>query len=192
DRRAAESAVRAGDAEAARRHLAAYADAAPDDVDALLQLAALHRSAGAVEALAALLSGLWPRLSGEQARAACRELVELSLELHRPSEALDALRRLVELSPDDAWALETLVSLLPPAAAGAGKPKHGGFGAAGWTCPSELRARTIGWSGPACSVLGATAPRPARSSPAPPASRRSPPCSGARWRCWLKPRTTRP
>ena len=29
--------------------------------------------------LAALLSGLWPRLSGEQARAACRELVELSL-----------------------------------------------------------------------------------------------------------------
>src|SRR5678815_2662531 len=56
--------------------------------------------------------------SGEQARAACRELVELSLELHRPSEALDALRRLVELSPDDAWALETLVSLLPPAVPG--------------------------------------------------------------------------
>jgi tetratricopeptide (TPR) repeat protein len=118
ERMAAESAVRAGDPEAARRHLSAYADAAPDDIDALLQLAALHRSAGAVEALAALLSGLWPRLSGEQARAACRELVELSLELHRPSEALDALRRLVELSRDDAWALETLVSLLPPAVPG--------------------------------------------------------------------------
>jgi len=118
ERMAAEGAVRAGDPEAARRHLSAYADAAPDDIDALLQLAALHRSAGAVEALAALLSGLWPRLSGEQARAACRELVELSLELHRPSEALDALRRLVELSPDDAWALETLVSLLPPAVPG--------------------------------------------------------------------------
>jgi Tfp pilus assembly protein PilF len=44
--------------------------------------------------------------------------VELSLELHRPSEALDALRRLVELSPDDPWALETLVSLLPPAVPG--------------------------------------------------------------------------
>ncbi len=68
ERMAAESAVRAGDPEAARRHLSAYADAAPDDVDALLQLAGLHRSAGAVEALAALLSGLWPRLSGEQAR----------------------------------------------------------------------------------------------------------------------------
>src|SRR5215468_2031991 len=118
ERMAAESAVRAGDAEAARRHLTAYADAAPDDIDALLQLAALHRSAGAVEALAALLSGLWPRLSGEQARAACRELVELSLELHRPSEALDALRRLVELAPEDVWALETLVSLLPPAVPG--------------------------------------------------------------------------
>ena len=118
ERLAAEGAVRAGDAEAARRHLSAYADAAPDDIDALLQLAALHRSAGAVEALAALLSGLWPRLSGEQARVACRELVELSLELHRPSEALDALRRLVELSPDDPWALETLVSLLPPAVPG--------------------------------------------------------------------------
>ncbi|MGZ6134768.1 MAG: flagellar hook-length control protein FliK, partial [Myxococcaceae bacterium] len=118
ERMAAESAVRAGDPEAARRHLSAYADAAPDDIDALLQLAGLHRSAGAVEALAALLSGLWPRLSGEQARAACKELVELSLELHRPSEALDALRRLVELSPDDAWALETLVSLLPPAVPG--------------------------------------------------------------------------
>ena len=118
ERMAAESAVRAGDAEAARRHLAAYADAAPDDIDALLQLAGLHRSAGAVEALAALLSGLWPRLSGEQARAVCKELVELSLELHRPSEALDALRRLVELSPNDAWALETLVSLLPPAVPG--------------------------------------------------------------------------
>ncbi|MGZ6162668.1 MAG: flagellar hook-length control protein FliK, partial [Myxococcaceae bacterium] len=118
ERMAAESAVRAGDPDAARRHLSAYVDAAPDDIDALLQLAGLHRSAGAVEALAALLSGLWPRLSGEQARAACKELVELSLELHRPSEALDALRRLVELSPDDAWALETLVSLLPPAVPG--------------------------------------------------------------------------
>ena len=118
ERLAAEGAVRTGDPEAARRHLAAYADAVPDDIDALLQLAALHRSAGAVEALAALLSGLWPRLSGEQARAACKELVELSLELHRPSEALDALRRLVELSPEDAWALETLVSLLPPAVPG--------------------------------------------------------------------------
>src|SRR5262249_38749725 len=41
-----------------------------------------------------------------------------SLELHRPSEALDALRRLVELSPNDPWALETLVSLLPPAVPG--------------------------------------------------------------------------
>jgi len=118
ERMAAESAVRSGDADAARRHLSAYADAAPDDVEALLQLAALHRSAGAVEALAALLSGLWPKLSGEQARAACQELVELSLELHRPSEAIDALRRLVELSPDDPWALQTLVTVLPPAAPG--------------------------------------------------------------------------
>jgi tetratricopeptide (TPR) repeat protein len=118
ERLAAECAVRAGDAEAARRHLSAYADAAPDDVEALLQLAALHRSAGAVEALAALLSVLWPRLSGEQARAACTELVELSLELHRPGEALDALRRLVELDPTDLWALETLVGLLPPSAPG--------------------------------------------------------------------------
>src|SRR5262249_55339303 len=118
DRMAAESAVRAGDAEAARRHLAAYADAAPDDVDALLQLAGLHRSAGAVEALAALLSGLWPRLSGEQARAACRALVGRSPELQGPSEALDAVRRLVELAPEDVWARETLVPLLPPAVPG--------------------------------------------------------------------------
>ncbi|MGO8968489.1 MAG: flagellar hook-length control protein FliK [Myxococcaceae bacterium] len=111
-RAAAAAARAAGEPELARRHLAAYADAQPVDVEAQLELAALYREAGALQALQSLLSGLWPRLSGPQAREAARELVALSKEVHRPEEAQAVLRSLLEKDATDVWAAEALLGLL--------------------------------------------------------------------------------
>lgn len=111
-RTAATAARAAGEPDLARRHLAAYAEAQPQDVEAQLELAALYREAGALQALQSLLSGLWPRLSGPQAREAAEELVALSVEVRRPEEAVPVLRSLLEKDRGDRWAAEALLGLL--------------------------------------------------------------------------------
>jgi tetratricopeptide (TPR) repeat protein len=117
-RKAATAAMRAGRADAARRLLADYCARAPEDLDARQELAALHRKAGAREALADLLVELWPRLSGEPRRAARRELAELSLALGRATAAVDSLRSLRLEEPHDTWAAQALLDLLPPPGTG--------------------------------------------------------------------------
>lgn len=117
-RKAATAAVRAGRTDAARRLLAEYCARAPEDLDARTELAALHRKAGAREALADLLVELWPRLSGDARRAARRELAELSLGLGRASAAVDSLRSLRLEEPHDTWAAQALLDLLPPPGTG--------------------------------------------------------------------------
>jgi len=111
-RSAATAARAAEEPELARRHLAAYTDAHPEDVEAQLELATLYREAGSLQALQSLLGSLWPRLSGAQARDAARELVALSVEMQRPAEAVPALRELLRKDPHDAWAAEALLGLL--------------------------------------------------------------------------------
>ncbi|MCY1019872.1 flagellar hook-length control protein FliK [Pyxidicoccus sp. MSG2] len=117
-RKAATAAVRAGRTDAARRLLAEYCARAPEDLDARTELAALHRKAGAREALADLLVELWPRLSGDPRRAARRELAELSLGLGRANAAVDSLRSLRLEEPHDTWAAQALLDLLPPPGTG--------------------------------------------------------------------------
>ncbi|NMO15257.1 flagellar hook-length control protein FliK [Pyxidicoccus fallax] len=121
-RKAATAAVRAGRTDAARRLLAEYCARAPEDLEARQELAALHRKAGAREALADLLVELWPRLSGEPRRAARRELAELSLALGRAAAAVDSLRSLRLEEPHDTWAAQALLDLLPPP--GTGTPEE--------------------------------------------------------------------
>jgi tetratricopeptide (TPR) repeat protein len=117
-RKAATAAVRSGRTDSARRLLAQYCSQAPADLDAQLELAGLHRKAGAREALADLLTTLWPRLTGESQRNARRELAELALTLGRPNEATTALRALLVEEPRDLWAAQSLLSLLPPPGTG--------------------------------------------------------------------------
>ncbi len=117
-RRASSAAVRAGRSDSARRLLAQYCALAPEDLEARLELAGLHRKAGAREPLADLLATLWPRLSGDARRSARRELTELSLALGRTAEAADALRSLLAEEPHDAWATQSLLELLPPPGTG--------------------------------------------------------------------------
>ncbi|WNG61080.1 flagellar hook-length control protein FliK [Archangium gephyra] len=117
-RRASAAAVRAGRPDSARRLLAQYCTLAPEDLEAQVELAGLHRKAGAREALADLLATLWPRLSGDARRSARRELAELCLALGRPAEAADALRSLLAEEPHDTWATQSLLELLPPPGAG--------------------------------------------------------------------------
>ncbi|WP_164002222.1 flagellar hook-length control protein FliK [Pyxidicoccus caerfyrddinensis] len=117
-RKAATAAVRAGRTDAARRLLAEYCTRAPEDLDSRTELAALHRKAGAREALADLLVELWPRLSGDPRRAARRELAELSLVLGRANAAVDSLRSLRLEEPHDTWAAQALLDLLPPPGTG--------------------------------------------------------------------------
>ncbi|HYH97269.1 flagellar hook-length control protein FliK [Hyalangium sp.] len=112
-RKAATAAVRSGRTDSARRLLAQYSSQSPADFEAQLELASLHRRAGAREALADLLTGLWPRLTGEAQRNARRELAELALSLGRPNEAATALRALLAEEPRDLWAAQALLSLLP-------------------------------------------------------------------------------
>ncbi|REG26782.1 lipopolysaccharide biosynthesis regulator YciM [Archangium gephyra] len=117
-RRAAAAAVRAGRPDSARRLLAQYCTLAPEDLEAQVELAGLHRKAGAREALADLLATLWPRLSGDARRSARRELAELCLALGRPAEAADALRSILAEEPHDTWATQGLLELLPPPGTG--------------------------------------------------------------------------
>jgi tetratricopeptide (TPR) repeat protein len=117
-RRAAAAAVRAGRPDSARRLLAQYCTLAPEDLEAQVELAGLHRRAGAREALADLLATLWPRLSADARRSARRELAELCLALGRPAEAADALRSLLAEEPHDTWATQALLELLPPPGTG--------------------------------------------------------------------------
>jgi tetratricopeptide (TPR) repeat protein len=112
-RRAAALALKAGLADTARRHLAAFAQRRPADVDAQLELADLHRQAGAREALLELLGALWPRLPHSRQAAARREYAELALALGRAGEALEALRAHLSAAPQDPWAAGALLSLLP-------------------------------------------------------------------------------
>ncbi|HVG57281.1 MAG TPA: flagellar hook-length control protein FliK [Hyalangium sp.] len=117
-RKAATAAVRAGRTDSARRLLAQYTAQAPADLESRLELANLHRKVGAREALADLLSELWPRLAGEAQRNARRELAELALTLGRANEAASALRALLAEEPRDLWATQALLSLLPAPGAG--------------------------------------------------------------------------
>ncbi|MBU8895496.1 flagellar hook-length control protein FliK [Corallococcus sp. M34] len=117
-RKAATAAVRASRTDAARRLLAEYCARAPEDLDARLELAALHRKAGAREALADLLVELWPRLTGDARRQVRRELAELSLALGRTTTSADSLRGLLRDEPEDTWAAQSLLDLLPPAGTG--------------------------------------------------------------------------
>ncbi|OJH39302.1 tetratricopeptide repeat protein [Cystobacter ferrugineus] len=117
-RRAASAAQRAGRPDAARRLLAHYCSLAPEDLEAQLELAGLHRQAGAQEPLADLLLSLWPRLTGEARRAARRELAGLCLSQGRTAEAAEALRGLLAEEPLDTWATQALLELLPPAGSG--------------------------------------------------------------------------
>ncbi|MFO0597953.1 MAG: flagellar hook-length control protein FliK [Myxococcaceae bacterium] len=112
-RRAAQAAQRAGHYDAARRLFAKYAAVRPDDLEALQELAKLHRRAGALEPLVDLLGELWPRLSGAARIATRREFTEGALSLGRTAAALEALRAMLVDAPEDDWAASRLLSLLP-------------------------------------------------------------------------------
>jgi tetratricopeptide (TPR) repeat protein len=112
-RRAAAAAQRAGHYDAARRLFARYVAHKPDDVEAQLELAALHRRAGALEPLVDLLGELWSRLEGQARLSARREYAEGALSLGRTAAAIEALRAMLAESPTDAWAAARLLPLLP-------------------------------------------------------------------------------
>lgn len=112
-RRAASAAQRSGNYDAARRLYARYAAQRPDDVEALLELATLHRRAGALEPLVDLLGELWPRLSGPPRVSTRREYAEGALSLGRTAAAVEALRSMLVDEVADEWAATRLLSLLP-------------------------------------------------------------------------------
>ncbi|MFZ5471849.1 MAG: flagellar hook-length control protein FliK [Myxococcota bacterium] len=112
-RKAATAARAAGLADTARKHLARYAAMRPEDLEALQELAELHRAAHAKEALCDLLGELWPRLPGAKKQQARKEYAELSLELGRAVAATEALRAVLEAEPTDLWAAQKLLALLP-------------------------------------------------------------------------------
>lgn len=112
-RRAALAAQKAGHYDAARRLFSRYVAHRPDDLDALQELAKLHRRAGALEPLVDLLGDLWTRLQGEARVATRREFTEGALSLGRTAAALEALRAMLADEPADAWAASRLLTLLP-------------------------------------------------------------------------------
>ncbi len=112
-RRAAVAAVKSGQFESARRMFSKFTALRPEDVEAQLELAKLHRRAGALEPLIDLLGEIWPRLSGETRASARREFAEGALTLGRTEAAMDALRSLLEEAPTDGWAAGRLLALLP-------------------------------------------------------------------------------
>ena len=120
-RRAGMAALQANQAEPARRLLALYAAHRPDDVEAAVELARLHRKAGATEALVDLLGELWPRLEGQGRKTARREYAEGALALGRGAAATEALRAILTDEPTDAWAAQRLLGLLPAEAATSGE-----------------------------------------------------------------------
>jgi|GEM_PF-456460 len=112
-RKAGFAAVHAQNSDAARKLLAQYAAWRPEDLEVSLELAKLHRRAGATEALVDLLGELWPRLEGQGRRTARREYAEGALVLNRPEEAREALRSALADEPQDTWAAGELLKLLP-------------------------------------------------------------------------------
>lgn len=112
-RKAGFAALRSGQLDSGRRLLALYVAQSPNDVEATLELAALHRKSGALESLVDLLAELWPRLEGQQRKAARREYAEGSLTLGRADAAIEVLRSIAADDPQDAWAASKLLSLLP-------------------------------------------------------------------------------
>ncbi len=112
-RKAGFAALRSGQLDSGRRLLALYVAQSPNDVEATLELAALHRKSGALESLVDLLAELWPRLEGPARRSARREYAEGSLTLGRADAAIEVLRSIVADDPQDAWAASKLLSLLP-------------------------------------------------------------------------------
>lgn len=110
---AAAAAREQGDIAAARRHLATYVARAPADAAALAELAALHRDAGAHQALAETLAELATRLRGADAVSPLRELSELYLgPLGRRRDAVATLRQILAAAPGDASALAGLARAL--------------------------------------------------------------------------------
>jgi tetratricopeptide (TPR) repeat protein len=116
-RRAGMAALQADQPESARRLLALYSAHRPDDVEAAIELAHLHRKSGSVEALVDLLGELWPRLEGAGRRAARREFAEGALSLGRGEASTEALRAILVDEPGDVWAAQKLLGLLPADAA---------------------------------------------------------------------------
>lgn len=112
-RRAALAAQKAGHYDAARRLFAKYVAHKPDDLEALQELAKLHRRAGALEPLVDLLGELWPRLEGTERVSTRREFAEGALSLGRAAAALEALRAMLADEPTDEWAASRLLTLLP-------------------------------------------------------------------------------
>jgi tetratricopeptide (TPR) repeat protein len=112
-RRAGFAALASGQHDAARRLLASYAAQRPQDLDAQLELASLHRRVGAIDALVASLGELWPRLSGPARAAARKEYAEGALSLGQTQAAAEALRSMLGDQPDDAWAAQRLLNLVP-------------------------------------------------------------------------------
>ncbi|HEY0883468.1 MAG TPA: flagellar hook-length control protein FliK, partial [Archangium sp.] len=112
-RRAALAAQKAGHFDAARRLFTKYVAQAPDDLEALQELAKLHRRAGALEPLVDLLGDLWTRLEGAPRVATRREFTEGALSLGRTAAALEALRAMLADEPNDEWAASRLLTLLP-------------------------------------------------------------------------------
>lgn len=112
-RRAAQAALKAGHYDAARRFFSKYAALKPEDLEAQLELAKLHRKAGALEPLVDLLGELWPRLTGTERQATRREFAEGALSLGRTASALDALRAMLADEPNHEWAAQRLLALLP-------------------------------------------------------------------------------
>ncbi len=112
-RAAARSAARAHRVDVARRHLSAYSAVRGDDVEALRELAELHRLAGAQQELCDLLATLWPRLAVAEQGASLREYAQLCLTLDRTVPAIGALRSLLSRDPANGWAARAMLGLLP-------------------------------------------------------------------------------
>jgi len=112
-RKAGFAALASGQLDSGRRLLALYVAQKPDDVEATLELASLHRKSGALESLVDLLAELWPRLDGPQRKAARKEYAEGSLTLGRADAAIEVLRAMLADDPQDVWAATKLLSLLP-------------------------------------------------------------------------------
>lgn len=111
--RAALAAQKAGHYDAARRLFSKYVALKPDELDAHLELAKLHRRAGALEPLIDLLGELWPRLTGTLRHETRREYAEGALSLGRTASALEALRAMLADEPHHEWAASRLLALLP-------------------------------------------------------------------------------
>ncbi len=117
---AARVAAAAGDGEGARRHLAAYCDATPDDDPALARLAALHRAAGAQVELARVLARRLELASGGDAAGVRLELSDLLVALD-PARAARLALDALEHEPGNVAALRAVTTApraahVPPAA----------------------------------------------------------------------------